>query len=558
MLSGLYIENIAVIERAELEFHAGFNVLTGETGAGKSMIIDALNAVLGERVSRDLVRTGTDGARVTAVFEALPEGVLRELEKAGYAPEEDGTLLIQRTIAADGKGQSRIGGRPATVTLLREIGRMLVNMHGQHENQALLAVERHLEYLDRLGNLAPLRERYAESYHRYCALRRELRRLDTDEDAKQRRTELLRFQTDEIESAALQPGEEESLRQRRDFFRNSERILSALEQAQQALSGDDEEDGAVTRVSVGAEALSAAAALWQELEPLSERVQALSYELQECGAELRTAAENMGFDGAERDEVEARLALIRRLTTKYGGSVEEVLAFAEACRQELSGIEHSEERQNELMRELDAEEEQMLRHAEALTQARRQTAQQFEQRVTAELAFLDMPRVTLSVSLEPTALTASGADRVEFRISANPGEPPKSIAKIASGGELSRIMLAIKSVMADTDDIDTLVFDEIDTGISGRAAQKVGLKLRETASSSVRARQILCVTHLAQIAAMGHHHLLIEKQVRDGRTYTEVRPLDREGRRRELARIISGEVTEASLQAAEEMLHKAE
>lgn len=558
MLSRLCIENIAVIERAELELHTGFNVLTGETGAGKSMVIDALNVVLGERVSRELIRTGEESAHVSAIFEQLSPTVIRFLKERGFAPDEDGSLLVQRHVFADGKGQCRIGGRPATVSVLREIGRTLVNVHGQHENQALLSVDKHLEYLDKLGNLLPLKEVYADSYHRYCAVRRDLKKLDMDEAEKARRTELLRFQIQEIEDAALQVGEEEALQQKRQFFRNAEKIVSSVTRAQQALSGDTDEDGACERVSDGAQALTAASAFWQELAPLAERVQALSLELGECATELRQMSDRMGFDGAERDGVELRLETIHRLKVKYGPTEERVLQYLEECKRELSKIEYSEERQRELNLQLDKIEEEMIGHAERLTKARIAAAEDFSRRVGEELAFLDMPRVKLVVAVEPTALTATGGDKVEFLISANLGEPPKSIAKIASGGELSRIMLALKSVMADVDDIDTLIFDEIDTGISGHAAQRVGLKLKETAASRTRGRQILCVTHLAQIAAMAHHHLLVEKCERNNRTYTEVKALSHEERRRELARIISGEVTDAGLRAAEEMLQSSQ
>ena len=556
MLRSLYIENIAVIERAQLELCPGLNVLTGETGAGKSMVIDALGAVLGERVSRELVRTGCGQATVSAVFTGLSDGVRQALSSLGYEPDEDGSLLLQRQLGADGKGSCRIGGRPATVSVLREIGRLLVNVHGQHENQALLAPDTHIGYLDRLGELMPLREAYAAHYHRYCDIRRQLRRLDLDEEEKARRLELLRYQVEELESAALREGEEEALTSRRALFRNSEKLLSLLRRADAALEGDDEQDGARTLLAEAGESLAAASELMETVAPLCERVQTVTYELEECRDALREATDSLLFDESERDEVESRLALIRKLTLKYGGSVESALRTLEQARRELSTIESAQEEIRVLSGQLETVGEEMVAAAAALTAARRAAAESFAARVQEELSFLDMPRVTFTVSIEPTALTVSGGDRVEFLLSANPGEPAKPLSKIASGGELSRIMLAIKTVMADVDDIDTLVFDEIDTGISGRAANKVGIKLRQAASSARRSRQILCVTHLAQIAAQAHHHLLIEKTVRDGRTYTDVRPLDRAGRERELARIVSGEVTQSSLQAAREMLDK--
>ena len=554
MLSTLYIENLAIIEKAELAFDAGFNVLTGETGAGKSIIIDALGAVLGERTSRDLVRTGSAEALVSATFTELSASVTEELREQGFEPDEDGSLLITRRIAADGKTACRIGGRPATVAVLREIGRRLVNIHGQHENQTLLSVDRHRGYLDALGQLQPVWEAYAETYHRYCAIRRELKKLDMDEDAKERRMELLRFQINELEAADIKVGEEEALKKRRDIFRSSEKITAALRRAESAYNGDDDRDGVSVLLSAVTESLQTAAGLLEDLQPLAERVQTLTYELDACGDELRDAAENLTFDEAERDAVEDRLAYLRRILTKYGGTEEAALDMLAACREELDGIVTSDARIIELNAELAKAQDVMVAAANRLTESRRTAADRFAARVQEELTFLDMPRVTLAVSIEPTALTVNGADKVEFLISSNPGEPPRSIAKIASGGELSRIMLAIKSVMADVDDIDTLIFDEIDTGISGHAAQRVGLKLRATATSGVRSRQILCVTHLAQIASQGHHHLLISKEVVNERTFTRVSGLDEVGRERELARIVSGSVTEASLNAAREML----
>ena len=554
MLSTLYIENLAIIEKAELAFDAGFNVLTGETGAGKSIIIDALGAVLGERTSRDLVRTGSAEALVSATFTELSGSVTEELREQGFEPDEDGSLLITRRIADDGKTSCRIGGRPATVAVLREIGRRLVNIHGQHENQTLLSVDRHRGYLDALGQLQPVWEAYAETYHRYCTIRRELKKLDMDEDAKERRMELLRFQINELEAADIKIGEEEALKKRRDIFRSSEKITAALRRAESAYNGDDDRDGVSVLLSAVTESLQTAAGLLEDLQPLAERVQTLTYELDACGDELRDAAENLTFDEAERDAVEDRLAYLRRILTKYGGTEEAALDMLAACREELDGIVTSDARIIELNAELAKAQDVMVAAANRLTESRRTAADRFAARVQEELTFLDMPRVTLAVSIEPTALTVNGADKVEFLISSNPGEPPRSIAKIASGGELSRIMLAIKSVMADVDDIDTLIFDEIDTGISGHAAQRVGLKLRATATSGVRSRQILCVTHLAQIASQGHHHLLISKEVVNERTFTRVSGLDEVGRERELARIVSGSVTEASLNAAREML----
>ncbi len=555
MLQQLHIENIAVIERAELSLDEGFNVLTGETGAGKSIIIDSLNAVLGERVSRELVRTGSGGAVVTALFAELSAPVAEALAALGCEPDEDGLLLLERRIAPDGKSVCRIGGRPVTAAILRSAGRLLVNIHGQHENQALLHAERHVGYLDRLGGLLPLLADYAEEWRAWRTLRQSLEAADMDETMKARRMDLLRYQIEEIEQAELRAGEEEALLARRTLFRNAERIARSVAGARALLFGDDDREGALSSLSSAVSELQDAGRYMEPLAGLAARTQELFYELEECAGELRGHADELDFDAEERDQVEARLDLIHRLTAKYGADTGEVLAFLDRCREELASIEHADEHIARLTAAAAEAEEKTAAAAARLTAARQQAAERLTAAVSEQLRALDMPRVRLEVSIRPTAMRENGADEVEFLISANPGEPAKPIAKIASGGELSRIMLAIQSVLADVDDLDTLVFDEVDAGISGRAALKVGVQLRQTATglSGSRRRQVLCVTHLAQIAAQAHHHLLIEKSVRKDRTYTEVRPLDEPGREQELARIISGEVTAAGLEAAREM-----
>lgn len=552
MLSSLHIENIAVIEKAEIDFDSGLNVLTGETGAGKSMVIDAINAVLGERISRDIVRTGSDQARVTALFTAISAKTCEALEKLGYAPDEDGALLIQRTIPAEGKGSCRINGQPVTVSLLRTIGRMLVNIHGQHENQALLSPEKHVDYLERLGGLLPLHEEYAGEYQRLCGIRKELEEATMDDAMKARRLDMLHFQIDEIESADLHPGEEEELLAKRALGRNAEKIAVSLQSAHEYLSGGEESNGALSLLTDAVSQLKDAGRYVEDLAELAKRTESLQYDLEACADEVRDYASHLNFDQGDLERVEERLDQIHRMTSKYGADEEAVLKFLDQARKELDSIEMSDVRAEKLKKELAAAEKSAKDLAGQLSKARKAAAADFKKNVCEQLAFLDMPGVRLDVSLEPVELGAGGIDKVEFLIAANAGETPKSIAKIASGGELSRIMLAIKSVLADVDDIDTLVFDEIDTGISGRAAQKVGIKLRETA----RHRQVLCVTHLAQIAAQAHHHFLIEKTTRSGRTYTGVTPLDEEGRERELARIIGGDVTQATLEAAREMREK--
>ncbi|MBR2405869.1 MAG: DNA repair protein RecN [Clostridia bacterium] len=556
MLDCLYIENIAVFEKATIQFHTGFNVLTGETGAGKSLIIDAINAVLGERTSRELVRTGSDTARVTAVFSAISPWAEQQLSQLGFAPDDDGSMLITRTIAAEGKSSCTVNGRPATAALLREIGKVLLDLHGQHENQRLLSADQHLAYLDRFGDLAASRDAYAAVYRDWKRVRGELAGADMDEQEKARRLDILRYQIEEIEAASLQAGEEEALQARRTLYRNAEKVAGQMQKARALLFGDEDSDGAVSLAQQAAAAANGAARYLEQAEAPAARLQEALYELQDAAEELEAAAELLEFDPRERDEAEERWERIRRLTAKYGATTEDVLAFLEQAREQVQSIELSDEitrRLTEQERKLYAA---METAAEALTEQRLAAAERFAEAVKQQLTFLDMPNVSLVIERKAAEYTATGADRIEFLMSANVGEPPKAIARIASGGELSRIMLAIKAVLADADEIDTLIFDEIDTGISGRAAQKVGNRLRLTANSTVaeRHRQVLCVTHLAQIAAQAQHHFLIEKSVRDGRTFTEVKELLPEQREQELARIIGGTVTEANLQAAREML----
>ncbi len=547
MLESLHIENIAVIERADVDFHDALNVLTGETGAGKSILIDAINAVLGERVRRDLVRTGCEEACVYATFSVVSPRVREFLTTAGYPMEED-TLLIGRTIRADGRSSCRIGGRPATVGVLREVGRMLVNIHGQHENQSLLDPALHLHYLEKLGDFTAVRAAYTAAYEQYCDISRALKKVKTAQTEAQEREDMLRFRVGELEAAALVAGEEKALETKRDFYRHSAKIAGLLRKTDGLLSGEDD-GGAVGAVTEAADALRHAAALVESLSPLSERLHSVMYDLEALAAEIGHFAADMHFDEADREATENRLDLLHRLFKKYGTDTVGMLEILEKDKAELQTIEKADERAAALQAELEIAREKTLSAAEKLTAARKATAKEFEKRVSTELAFLDMPFVQLEVSILPVPLTAIGGDKVEFMLSVNPGEPAKPLANIASGGELSRMMLAIKAVMAKADDIDTLIFDEIDTGISGHAAVKVGIKLRETAAF----RQILCVTHLAQIAARAHHHLLIRKDVRDGRTCTAVLPLSADDSERELARIIGGVVTDTNLQAAKEM-----
>lgn len=552
LLSRLHIENVAVIENADLELDAGLNVLSGETGAGKSILIDSINLALGERVSRDIVRTGAEKAVVSALFSDISDAARHTVEALGFACEDDGSLLIQREISADGRGVCRVSGRPATVSMLREAGRALVNTHGQHDNQTLLVPERHISYLDGYAGLAGDLGRYRAAYDEMTALKRQLDGIVTDEGQKARRLDMLRFELDEIERADLAPGEEDELRARRTVCRNAGKIAEAVNDAFYGLSGGDDDEGAAALLRAASDSLNDIAELYPDVAPLAHRLNDAAYELEDCMEELRSFTGDMDIEPGELDRIEQRLDTIYRLRQKYGADVTGILQYGEKARAEIGELENSTERLGELQAKLAAARAKAKALAEALTKARTGAARSMEEKIRAELDFLEMAGVRFAVRLEPTDdLTPNGADRAEFQISANPGEGLKPIAKIASGGELSRIMLAIKNVLADKDDIETSIFDEIDTGVSGRAAYKIGLKLRQVA----KGRQVVCVTHLAQIAAEADRHILIEKSVEGGSTRTHLTVLDFAGRRAELARIIGGAgITELTLQNAEEML----
>ena len=556
MLDCLHIENIAVIERADIEFGKGFHVLTGETGAGKSIIIDAINAVLGERVTRTMVRTGADTAHVTALFSDLSPWSIEKLETFGFSPDEDGNLLITRTISAEGKSSCSVNGRPATAALLREMGTVLVDLHGQHENQALLSPEQHLLYLDRFGDLETDVQQYAALYREWRQVYREVNAAGLDESEKARRLDMLRYQLEEIDSAHITVGEQAELAARRDLYRNAEKVTDLLSKCRVCLNGGERLDGALSLAEQALSALQGIARHIDRAEQTAETLQEGLYLIQEAAEELRSMTDLLEFDPRELDEVENRLDTLRRLFAKYGADEQAVLDYGAQCRAQLDEIEFSDERLAALQQRERELRDGVVAAARLLTAKRCEAGNRFAAAVQEELSFLNMPGVTLVLDREEAPLSATGGDKVEFLLSANVGETPRPLARIASGGELSRVMLAIKSVLADADAIDTLIFDEIDTGISGRAAQKVGIKLQETAQGTVkgRRRQVLCVTHLAQIAARGDHHYLIEKSVNGERTYTQVTRLDSEQRKREIARIIGGEVTAATLQAAEEML----
>ena len=556
MLSQLFIQNIAVIEKVQVAFEKGLNVFTGETGAGKSIVIDAINAVLGNRTSRDLVRTGAPKALVTALFEGIGDETKEQLLSMGFEPEEDGSLLLSREISADGKTSCKIGGRPSTVSILREVAQSLINIHGQHDNQFLLLPEQHLVYIDQFGKTAALLKEYRVEYAYYVELQRKLRQLQTDEREKAQRTDLLSYQINEISSAALFPDEEEELQSAKKKMQNSVKIIEALHIAHDLLQGTEESDGILSMLDQTQEQFQMLEVYYPQIK--SDRILDMRYELEEVRENLRDALSDAEMDPAELDRIEERLDLIFRLKRKYGGSVEEILAFKERAQQELDSIIHAEELQAKLEKEHGQSEARLIKLAKQLSEKRKldpqSAAKQFEDQVCAELTFLDMPSVRFIVHAETGELDETGIDRMEFYISTNPGEPPKPIGKIASGGELSRIMLSLKNVIAEGDRVGTLIFDEVDTGVSGRAAQKIGRKLKQASAG----RQIICVTHLAQVAAFADTHLLIAKIVRDGRTFTTVNALPQEERVQELARIMGGEnLTPTVLASARELILQA-
>ena len=553
MLQVLHIENIAVIEEADIAFDAGFNALTGETGAGKSIVIDAMGAVLGQRTPRDLIRTGAAKAFVSAVFTGVPED-LSALADNGITAE-GGELLLQREIYADGKNACRANGRPITVAQLRQLGGSLLNIHGQHDGQLLLDEERHGDYLDSFGHVEEELSAYRVCYQKMEATRRQIRALSMDEAERQRRVDTLRHQIEELERADLKPGEEEELQARRNILRNSEKFLSAVQGAAYCLSGGEDTMGAVALLREAENALRGVRNLGESFAALAERLEALQSEAYDIAETVRDLEESYDFSPAELDAVESRMDLIYRLEKKYGPTVEDMLAYLEKCREELDSMEYAGDTIARLEKELEGQRKRTMQAAGVLTEARKAAAADLEARIQEELRQLDMPKVRFSIQFTEQEPGENGADSVRFLMSANVGEALKPIQKIASGGELARIMLALKNVLAENESIGTMVFDEVDTGVSGRAAQKVAEKLAQVS----RHKQVLCVTHLPQLAAMADTHFSVEKGERDGRTFTRVRGLDREGRRAELARLTGGEhVTQAMLAGAEELIAAAE
>ena len=556
MLSLLHIENIALIQSADIRFEPGFNVLTGETGAGKSIIIDSIGAVLGERTSRELIRTGAKSALVTAVFTQVPP--LPWLEENGFPTGEE-ELLLQRELQGDGRNVCRIGGRLVTVAQLRELGRQLLNIHGQHDGQQLLEPASHLGYLDQFGACRPLLESYREAYRKWHDIRREMDKLQMDEAERSRRVDTLNYQIQELERAQLRPGEDEELEARRTLLRSAGKLMEAVQGAEFALSGDEDRDGACALIAQAEDSVRGVSDVSPELEELGERLTALRCAADDAADTLRELGRAFEFSPGELDQVEERLDQLYRLRKKYGPTVEEMLDFLDRCRRELDQIQYADDTLARLEKELEKARKEALRRGEVLSQARRAAAAELQARVQEELRQLDMPKVQFQTEFSPqdgeAGMDETGLDQVQFLMSANLGEALKPIQKVASGGELARIMLALKNVLAEGDDIGTLVFDEVDTGVSGRAAQKVAEKMAQVA----RRKQVLCVTHLPQIAAMADTHFSVQKGERDGRTFTELERLDRSRRREELARLIGGAaVTPALLESAEELLSQAE
>lgn len=551
MLAQLFIRNIAVIEKASIDFEGGFTVLTGETGAGKSIIIDAIHAVLGERASKELVRSGASSASVSALFTGLEEETLSLLDQLSLPREEDGSLLIQRDIRLEGRPSCKINGAPATVSMLKQLGPKLVTIHGQHESYELLSPEVHMTYLDSFGGLEGLLEEYQAAYHALRKTQQELEALQTDEGEKARLSDLLHYQIDEIEAANVQMGEQDELEAQREMIRNSEKITQALDFLRSILSGDEEREGLLGGISQASSQAAKIAPYLPELEEASQKLQEAGYLLEDVEGALHDIS--VEFDPELLESIEERLDLLYKLGLKYGGSEEKILEFLEDCRTRLHQIEFSDEERERLEALYEEQKHRAIALARKLSEGRKTASSQFISQVKGELAFLNMPGVQFETEIQRLPLYAMGCDRIQFLVSANKGEPPKPMSKIASGGELSRILLAIKTVLSGKDKVHTLIFDEVDTGISGAAANKVGQKLKQVSQN----RQVLCITHLAQMAALADHHLLIEKHVEEERTFTQVQELDFDGRKREVARIIGGDqITDLQLKMAEEMLRK--
>ena len=553
MLSNLQIENIAVIKSASIDFENGFNVMTGETGAGKSIVIDSLSAILGERTSRELIRSGADSASVCAEFQNVGDNVKNELEKLGI--EKDDTLIVSRKLTPDGKNVCRINGMPATVSMLKALGVQLVNIHGQLDNQSLLSPETHCSFIDKLAGSGRELNEFKELYSLYIKKENELKSLNTDVNEKNRRLDILNYQIEEIQKADIRPGEKDELTEKLGFLRNAEKVLDLLHTAYAALNGDGEMPGAADVAADAASKLLSAADYSSDFTETANGVNDAAMNLSAYTEELRDKIYSLDYDPNETERAEERLDVIYRLSQKYGDSEEDILAYLENAEKERDALSFSDERAEQLRAETEKAYNEALAAAKKLSEIRIEAGKKFSADVERELAFLDMPSVKFIVNDSVGKLYENGIDNIEFLLSANAGEEPKPLSKIASGGELSRIMLAIKCVLSELDDIDTLIFDEIDSGVSGRAALKIAAKMKELSKT----HQVICVTHLAQIAAFADEHKLISKEEKDGRTYTCIASLDYNGRKYELARIMGGlTVTQSILNSAEELLSSAE
>lgn len=553
MLSNLQIENIAVIKSASIDFENGFNVMTGETGAGKSIVIDSLNAILGERTSRELIRSGADSASVCAEFQNVGDNVKNELEKLGI--EKDDTLIVSRKLTPDGKNVCRINGIPATVSMLKALGVQLVNIHGQLDNQSLLSPETHCSFIDKLAGSGRELNEFKELYSLYIKKENELKSLNTDVNEKNRRLDILNYQIEEIQKADIRLGEKDELTEKLGFLRNAEKVLDLLHTAYAALNGDGEMPGAADIAADAASKLLSAADYSSDFTETANGVNDAAMNLSAYTEELRDKIYSLDYDPNETERAEERLDVIYRLSQKYGDSEEDILAYLENAEKERDALSFSDERAEQLRAETEKAYNEALAAAKKLSEIRIEAGKKFSADVERELAFLNMPSVKFIVNDSVGELYENGIDNIEFLLSANAGEEPKPLSKIASGGELSRIMLAIKCVLSELDDIDTLIFDEIDSGVSGRAALKIAAKMKELSKT----HQVICVTHLAQIAAFADEHKLISKEEKDGRTYTCITSLDYNGRKYELARIMGGlTVTQSILNSAEELLSSAE
>lgn len=547
MLSLLHIENIAVIESADISFDKGFNVLTGETGAGKSIVIDSISAILGQRAYREMIRTGTNKASVRAVFTDVPEFAWFEENGVEY----DREVVIQRDIFQDGKNVCRVNGSLVSVSILHKLGIQLINIHGQHESAALFEEENHLTFLDDFADNAALRNAYREKYAAVSDLRREIDRLSMDESEKLRRLETLKYQIAEIEKADLEIGEDDALEERRKLLQNAEKLSNGMDEAVECLWGGDESDGAVSLLTQAERAIARLSRYTDSFASVQEKLTDVMYQLQDAAEEVRDSRDSLNYSAEELEEIESRLDTIHRLRRKYGATCGDILDYLDNAKKELDEIEFADDRLERLKGKLAKAEKEAWSAALSLRENRKAGAEAMSKRILSELAQLDMPRVQFTCRFQETELTAIGADSVAFYMSANAGEAMKPLSKVASGGELARIMLSMKNALAERDQVQTLIFDEVDTGVSGRAAQKIAEKLKALA----RFKQVLCVTHLPQLAAMADTHMLIAKAERDGRTFTSVTALDLEGRKREVARIIGGaSITDTTLASAEEMI----